>query len=245
MGGNARQRGSQSGDGNTGTPSEPFWLGTGFQHEKRMARLGLDPADGGSLPYRSAMDFLQAHPLLLAPIIFFCRVADVSLGTTRTILVFRGQGWLAASIGFFESLIWLTAAALVIRDLSAWYLAIAYAGGYATGNVVGIWLEAKMAVGEELVRAISVDRSIQLGDRLREAGYSVTELEGRGAGGVPVEVLLVVEARRRVPHLLERIVTVDPRAVYSVSDVKRNPRPLRIARRRWNPLSWMSISKRK
>ena len=36
------------------------------------------------------MVFLDSYPYLLAPAIFFARVIDVSLGTFRSIVVFRG-----------------------------------------------------------------------------------------------------------------------------------------------------------
>lgn len=38
----------------------------------------------------------ELHPVLLAMAIFFARIMDVSLGTVRTIVVFRGHRLLAA-----------------------------------------------------------------------------------------------------------------------------------------------------
>lgn len=168
-------------------------------------------------------EFLQANPALLAVGIFVARILDVSLGTVRTIIVFRGHRFWAAALGFVEVLLWLTAAGQVFQNLDAWYLAVAYAGGFAAGNIVGISLEARMAMGSELVRVVSEDRNVELARTLRRLGHSVTELEGRGDGGKPVEVLLVVEKRRRVPKLLDAIRTADPKAVWTVSDVKRQP----------------------
>jgi len=167
------------------------------------------------------MDFLQANPALLAAAIFVARIGDVSLGTLRTILVFRRYRFYAAALGFVEVLVWLSAAAQVIRNLDVWYLALAYAGGFAAGNVVGIWLEGKLAVGLELVRAVSESREVELARHLREAGYHVIELAGFVKGVIPVEVLLIVEKRRRVPELLRRIQGADPQAVCTVTDVKR------------------------
>ena len=168
------------------------------------------------------MDFLGDSPALLSVAVFFARVFDVSLGTLRTILVFRAYRIRAALIGFVEILIWVAAASVVLRDLSAWYVAVSYAGGFATGNYVGIWLESKLAMGMELVRAISASPDIALAKRLREDDFSVTELDGHDDDGVPVEVLLVVEERRRLPQLLRLIERTDPEAVYTISDVKRH-----------------------
>ncbi len=168
-------------------------------------------------------EFLQANPALLAVGIFVARILDVSIGTVRTIIVFRGHRYWAAALGFVEVLLWLTAAGQVFQNLDAWYLAVAYAGGFAAGNIVGISLEARMAMGSELVRVVSEDRDVQLARTLRQLGHSVTELVGHGDGGKSVEVLLVVERRRRVPRLLESIQTADPKAVWTVSDVKRQP----------------------
>lgn len=168
------------------------------------------------------MQWLHEQPALFVAVVFFARVLDVSLGTLRTILVFRAYWFLAAAIGFVEVLIWITAAGQVLTNLDRWYLAVAWAGGFATGNAVGIWLESKLAMGSELVRAISANPAVALASRLREQSYSVVELAGRGDAGQPVEVLLLVEKRRRLPGVLDLIDRTDPDAVYTISDVKRH-----------------------
>ena len=192
------------------------------------------------------MDILNDYPLLLAAVIFLARIIDVSLGTLRTILVFKSYRILAALIGFFEVLIWLIAAGKVIQNLDSWYLAIAYAAGFATGNIVGIWLEAKLAMGSELIRAVSENREIALANRLREHDYSVIEIAGRGENDVPVEVLLVVEKRRKLPQLLRMITQIDPEAVFTISDVKRQHKRVAPASRRKSSFaSWLFHVKRK
>lgn len=164
--------------------------------------------------------FADVSPLALAPIIFLFRVMDVSLGTVRTILVLRGHRLFAALLGFIEVLIWLTAAGQVFAHLDRWYLAVAYAGGFATGNVVGMWIESKLALGWELVRAISRDPEIVLAKALRNQKYDVIELDGTAADGEAVEVLLAVARRRRVPALLRLIAETDKSAIWTISDVK-------------------------
>lgn len=192
------------------------------------------------------MDILNDYPLILAAVIFVARIIDVSLGTLRTILVFRSYRILAALIGFFEVLIWLIAAGKVIQNLDTWYLAVAYAGGFASGNIAGIWLESKLAMGSELVRVVSENRDIELANRLREDGYPVIELTGRGRKAVPVEVLLVVEKRRKLGRLLRQINQIDPDAVYTISDVKRHSRRTDAAPGKKQPTSpWLSHVKKK
>ena len=165
------------------------------------------------------MEWIQASPWLLSGAIFVARILDVSLGTLRTILVIRSYRFYAALLGFLETGIWVVAAAQVLRNLDAWYLVIAYAGGFAAGNVAGIWLESKLAVGTELVRAISENREIRLAERLRASRYGVIELSGSD-GHRPVEVLLINEKRRKTPRLLSLIRSWDPTAVCTISDVK-------------------------
>ncbi len=63
------------------------------------------------------LELLNNEPWLLAIAIFAARVGDVSLGTVRTIVVFRGYKFLAAAIGFFEILLWVAAAGQVLTNL--------------------------------------------------------------------------------------------------------------------------------
>jgi uncharacterized protein YebE (UPF0316 family) len=184
------------------------------------------------------------NPLVLVVAIFLARVADVSLGTVRTIVVFRGHKYLAAGIGFIEVLIWTLAASRVLANLDAWYLAVAYAGGFAAGNIVGIYLEKKIAIGSELVRAVSENPQVNLAENLRERGYSVIELTGRRDRS-QVEVLLLVEKRRNVPGLLRAIDESDPLAYYTVSDVKEHARQYRRSDQAPPPGALRSASKRK
>jgi len=164
-------------------------------------------------------ELLIEYPYLLAPLIFLARVADVSLGTFRTIVVFRGHKFMASFIGFFEIIIWLVAAAQVLTNLDQWYLALAYASGFAVGNYVGIWIESRFAIGDELVRCISFNRDV-LAEKIREKGFKVVSFDGDMGEVNPVELLLIVEKRRNVPSLIQLIKELDQTAVYSISDVK-------------------------
>lgn len=188
------------------------------------------------------MDALPDNPALVAFLIFAARVADVSLGTLRTLVVFRGHKYIAAVIGFVEILIWVFAASSVIKNLDQWYLGVAYAGGFAVGNIVGISIENKLAIGTELVRAVSVDPTIELASRIRREGFEVIELQGKG-DGEDVEVLLVVEKRRKVPSLLRLIRAADPEAYLTVSDVKESVSQHRV--RRAEPADLQNPQKRK
>lgn len=196
-----------------------------------VAFLGVE---GRLAPSRRAkgpfvLELIATHPVLLAGAIFLARVLDVSLGTLRTIVVFRGHRYIAAALGFLEVVVWLVAAAQVIQNLDQWYLALAYAAGYAVGNIVGSWLEEKLAIGHELVRIMSADPDVNMVRKLRSLGYEVIDLEGVENEKVPVEVLLIVERRRNVPQLLRTVSQLDPNAVFTTNDIRRpaQARPLK------------------
>jgi len=156
---------------------------------------------------------------LLAPLIFFSRVADVSLATFRTIIIFRGRKLLASFIGFFEITIWLVAAGLVFANLDQWYLAAAYATGFAVGNYVGISIESRFAIGKELILCISFNRDV-LAEKLRDKGFKVASFDGDMGEAHPIELLFITEKRRNVPSIIQLIKVLDQTAIYSVSDVK-------------------------
>jgi uncharacterized protein YebE (UPF0316 family) len=166
------------------------------------------------------LNLIETYPLVLALAIFCARIVDVTFGTIRILVGFRGYRLLAALIGFCEAAIWIIAASKVIGHLDHWYLVIAYAAGYATGNYVGITLERRLGVGRELVRIISYCSACNLADALTQRGYSVVELAGKHRGQASVQVLYVVDKRRRMPELLRLVHEVDPDAIYTVTDVK-------------------------
>lgn len=166
-------------------------------------------------------EIIPINPWLLVIFIFVARVGDVTLGTFRTIVIFRGYGLLAAAIGFVEILLWVAAASQVLNNLSDWYLAVTYAAGFAAGNFVGIWLESRIALGDELVRAISFRRDRSLGEAARKAGFNAIELDGDMGSDKPVEIVLVAAKRKRVPQLIRLIQETDPDAFYTINDIKR------------------------
>lgn len=166
------------------------------------------------------IEFLTDNPGAWVPIIFFARILDVSLGTVRTILVVRGHSYRAAMIGLVEVMIWVSAAGQVLQHLDRWYLIVAYGAGFSAGNIVGIWLERKMAIGLELIRAVSSATDLSLADALRPQHHSVVQLHGTGESGTPVEIVFIVERRRKVAALLRQIEAVDPYAFCTISDIK-------------------------
>lgn len=164
-------------------------------------------------------EWTSLPPALLALLIFSLRAADLALSTVRMLAVARGRSLLAWVTGFAESLIFVTAIAGVLDSLdNAWNL-IAYAGGFATGNVIGMVIEERLAPGHSLLRIVSSTRGSAVAESLRERGYGATELAGRGQEGT-VGMVLCFVPRRQVGPVRQQVLTTDPRAFVTVEEVR-------------------------
>ena len=168
----------------------------------------------------SELSSSELFPLVVVPLlIFFARIVDVTIGTMRIIFVGRGLKLLAPVLGFFEVLIWLIAIGQVMANLTNWRNYIAYALGFAAGNYVGIYLENRIALGQQLIRVITRRDATALVAYLRSAGYTVTAIDAQGDLS-PVKLLFTVVSRRDLTKVLATIKHFNPRAFYSVEDVR-------------------------
>ncbi|MBD3236978.1 MAG: DUF2179 domain-containing protein [Candidatus Eisenbacteria bacterium] len=154
-------------------------------------------------------------PLAIA----LARVLDVSIGTIRVILLGRGARLWAPVLGFVEILIWLMAISQIMQNLNNWICILAYAAGFAGGNFVGLLIENRLAMGLSMVRVVAPGSVSRLKRFLHKAGFGVTTLPASGARGA-VEIVFTVVRRRQLPRVAEIIRRTNPRAFYTVEDVR-------------------------
>jgi uncharacterized protein YebE (UPF0316 family) len=144
-------------------------------------------------------------------VIFLARVIDVGLGTVRVQFIVRRRKLLAALTGFMEVLIYILIVSRVIQDVQHWPYVLAYAGGFATGTLLGMHLSERISRQVVQVTVISNGRSSEVEVAVREAGFALTRHEGAGRDG-PVDILDVVSTSRGLSQLIQAITKADPRA---------------------------------
>jgi uncharacterized protein YebE (UPF0316 family) len=152
-------------------------------------------------------------------LIFFSRIADVSLGTLRITMVSRGYKLQSAVLGFFEVLIWVIVVAQLLTNLDHWINYVAYAAGFSAGTFIGLYIEDMMKVGTVLVRIITLNRSEELKEALKEAGVAVTSVDAKG-GYNDVKVIFTVMKRKKLNKVFHIVKEIDPEAFFSTEDVK-------------------------
>lgn len=153
-------------------------------------------------------------------LIFFARVIDVTIGTIRIVFVSKGHKLLAAILGFFEVFIWVIVIGQVMQNVHAFHYYVAYAGGFAAGNYVGLSIEERLAVGNQLIRVITKQSGLELIKNLNAAGFGATLITAKGATG-KVNVIYSVVKRSNVRKALTVIEEFNPQAFYSIEDVRR------------------------
>ncbi|UCC22469.1 MAG: DUF2179 domain-containing protein [Planctomycetota bacterium] len=157
--------------------------------------------------------------IVLPALIFLARVCDVTIGTIRIIFVSRGHKFLAPLVGFFEILIWLVAIGKIFENLDNVTCYIAYAGGFAAGNFVGIYIEERLAMGTLVIRVITRKGASELITGLRSAGYGATSIAAQGGSGT-VSVIYSVIKRSDLDDVVAIIKKFNPKAFYSIEDVR-------------------------
>jgi uncharacterized protein YebE (UPF0316 family) len=65
----------------------------------------------------------------------------MTFDTLRVLLVIRGRKALAWTLGFEQSAIWVVAISSVLRHVDNVWNVVGYAGGFATGTVIGMMIE--------------------------------------------------------------------------------------------------------
>ncbi len=163
---------------------------------------------------------LTWETLNVALLIFMLRIVDVSLGTLRMIMITRGKRLLATLLGFVEVTIWVVAVSQVITNLdNIWYV-LGYSGGFATGTLLGMWLEEKIALGIVELGVISSEKGTEIVQGIRNAGYGATQLQAQGQSG-PVSLTGVVLERKHLEEVISLVSAIDPICLITVNDERR------------------------
>jgi len=146
-----------------------------------------------------------------AIIIFLDRVIDVGLGTIRVQFIVHRKKIPAALFGFVEVLIFILIVSRVIQEIQHWPYVLAYAGGFAAGTLLGMYLSESLSQPEVQATVICNGSREKMEAAVREAGFALTSFDGIGRDG-PVDVLDVVCTTRGLSRLLEIVTTADPKA---------------------------------
>ena len=151
-------------------------------------------------------------------LIFVLRVLDIAAATLRMLMVVRGRKLNAWALGFIQAMLFVLAIQAVLSDLGSWINIIAYAMGFATGTVVGMWIEERIAIGFKHLRIISSRRGLELAEYLRQQGYAVTEVSGRGKDGT-VSLLNCTVQRKDMQQIKMLVKQIDEQAFITADDV--------------------------
>lgn len=157
----------------------------------------------------------MSNMILGALIIMLMRMADVTIGTFRTILVVQAKKYYAAIAGFFEVLIWIFAMKYIVDHLDNLYNLFAYAAGFAIGNVLGITLEERVGLGYVQLNVISRNFPDKIASTLRKSKYGVTLLPAEGGSG-GMAVIVAIIKRRDQKNVIKLIEGVDPKSFITI-----------------------------
>jgi uncharacterized protein YebE (UPF0316 family) len=154
-------------------------------------------------------------------LIFCARVADMSLDVLRMLLLTRGRKWQASLVGFLEVSIFIMILNYVLQDgLTDPGKIIAYAAGFATGNLAGSIMEERLAMGFVSLQVFPpVTKVDELTALFRKEGFGVTLVTGEGRDGYR-KILFLFLKRKNLPRALKVLNNYDPRIFFSVSDAR-------------------------
>lgn len=159
---------------------------------------------------------------LLCLKVFFVRILDVSLGTIRSIVTIKGKITIASLIGFFEIFVWFVVVKEALNtDINSIWIAIAYAGGFATGTYLGGIISNKFIKMKLGVQVILSKKDDEIVKKIREAGYAVSVIDVKGQSSDNLKYMLFIQIdNSKYNHLTKLIKQLDDQAFIVVNETK-------------------------
>ena len=157
--------------------------------------------------------------LILCIKIFLIRIADVSLGTVRTMVTVKGKNFIAALIGFVEMLIWFLVAKEAINEgNNSILIAISYALGFAFGTYIGGYISGRFIKTNLTLQVIS-NKYEKLIERLRKNNYAVTVIDIEGKDDASKMLILQIPSSK-LTEVRKIITKIDSKAFVMVDETK-------------------------
>ncbi|MCF8054585.1 MAG: DUF5698 domain-containing protein [Deltaproteobacteria bacterium] len=158
----------------------------------------------------------NTETILLGLLVFTCRCVDVSCGTMRTIAVVNGRILASFLLGLVEVSVWLTVISFLLPTIQqAPLLGVFYALGYSSGNVLGVYLERLLPIGNLTLRIFLAEKDIPVIDKIRAANFRVTAFEGKGRDG-RIILLFVFIKKKNLRKVLRMIKEQESNIFYTV-----------------------------
>lgn len=151
-------------------------------------------------------------------LIFLVRVLSISMDTLRFMLTMRGKQTIAWILGFLVTVMYVLTFNAVLKDLSNPLYLVGYSAGFATGNVVGMHIERKLALGFSSITVVSKTKGVDVARVLRKNDFAVTEVPGQGKDG-PVLILTLNVRRKDIPKAEKLALETDPEAFITIEEI--------------------------
>lgn len=169
------------------------------------------------------MDFLFniSGPALYITI-FCAKIIEVSVSTVRLVLINKGERVKGALLAFVEIMIWLIIVSSVLNNISEDPIKLfVYAIAFSLGNFIGVTIESKIAVGLASIQVVVNEANGEvLADVLREKGFGVTIIDGKGKNDSRKNLLFIQLKRKKIPEAVKLIKQTNPDAYITVNDIK-------------------------
>jgi len=155
------------------------------------------------------------------PIIFFAKIVEVTISTTRVILVTKGEKLLGAFLSIAEVTIWLLLVSSVLTNIQSDPLRmVVYVFGCAIGIYMGSVMEGKLALGHSTIHIIADnEEGKNLAEIVRNEGFGVTTLPAQGKDEFK-RVLILHVSRKRLKDATRIIRETCPDAIITVNESK-------------------------
>ena len=160
--------------------------------------------------------------LFLCLKIFFARIIDVTLATLRTVYSVKGKTILAGLIGFIEATIWFIVVKEALNtDIQSPFIVISYAGGFATGSILGTFVSKKIVNSLIKVEVITTKATPANVEKIRLEGFGVSVLDILDNNDDVDKKMLIVTLNSKHLDELKRILRhIDRNAFVVVNESK-------------------------
>ena len=160
--------------------------------------------------------------LVLCVKVFMGRLVDVSLATLVTVYVVKGQRIKATIIGFIDVFIWfLIVKEALNTDIQSIWIAVAYAGGYASGTFIGSMLSQLFNKGTVSVQIITKDIENNVTKAIKNSGYSASIIECKGIYNEEKNYMIYAQIDNKKLKTFKNLITqIDNSAFITITESK-------------------------